>query len=170
MKFRVHTIDASGRPRTEVIRADSEEEAREILLGEALHPKRLEPVDESEKVTFVSRKRVEEQLEQRRAATGTEASPPPLEMVRTVVTRDGIRTPGDIGFAGSTLHFTPDPGGDCDPLQITSEDVETARISGFPARTLQVFLLNGELLEFSAGVLAARPVLKRIATEFARKP
>lgn len=172
MKFRAHVVDSQGRPRCEVLRADSEEEAREILLGEALHPKRIEEAGEEEKVTFVSRRRVEARLEERRTASALEGDERIVSLgpaTRTVLTRDLIRTPGTVAFSGGTLAFEPDEGGDSGPLRLTAEDVETARLQGFPMRRLSVFLLSGGLLEFSAGVLTARPVFKAAAAAFGSK-
>lgn len=160
MKFRCVAVDEGGRIVREVLRADSEEDARELLLGENLFPKQLEPVPEETKVTWVSRRRVQENIDKRRVQTGDgeTGTERPLVFGRTTLLRAGGGTEGTLSvFAGGEVVFEPRGG---EKRIYRAQDVEAARLGGFPLRRLRLYLLNGELFEFTAGWFVASGAMR----------
>lgn len=175
MKFRVQAIDESGRPREFVVRADSEDAAREALLADAVFPKRIEPADDDEKVTYVSRTKVEERL----ASARREAGPAPA-VAPDRIPHDApvFRTAFTDGRSAQAAWLAvPGPGKvmaalgsrDAKPIVLTRDEVEDARLAGFPLRVLRIFALDGRLFEFRAGVLFSHPVAKAARKALSRK-
>lgn len=169
MKFRFQAIDGQGRVLRGVLRAESEEDARELLLGEEVFPKRLEPAGEDEPVTWAAKGRVKERM--KASATGTTAEPaeplPPgtpvwdtsravaggWEPCRVAITKPGVLI---VEASGAS------------PLTIRRERVEEARLRGFPFWVLAVTMLDGGLHEFRAGFLFPHPGARRCAAALRR--
>ena len=170
MRFRFQAVDSRGNVVREVLRAENEDEAREILFEEELFPKSLEPVGEDEKVTWVARERVMRRQSEA-AAKATETAPRisgAVPHTNTTMHRGPESTQGLIGLReDGTMLFQPDRTEHA-TVVLTPADVEDARLSGFPLRQLRIFQLDGDLLEFPAGVLFAGPLYRRIANTFAR--
>ncbi|MCB2155432.1 hypothetical protein KQI84_11135 [bacterium] len=171
MRFRFQAVDSRGRVVREIMRADNEEEAREILLDEELFPKSLEPVGEDEKVTWVARDRVKRRAGEA-AARATETAPRVSGSVphaHTTLHRGNESVQGLLGVReDDTLLFQPDKSNEA-TIVLTPDRVEDAQLSGFPLRQLRVFQLDGELLEFPAGFLFSGPIFRRITKTFGRK-
>jgi len=144
--------------------ATSEDDAREVLLGETLFARALEEAPEHERVTWAPRGRIlraHEEAAERAADGGGEARiPPGASTLRTVLSRGAHRTAGCLGLAaGGRVLFAPGPEEPA-TVVLTREKVEVARIAGFPSRRLVVCLLDGSLLEFRAGFIVTNPVAR----------
>lgn len=170
MRFRFQAVDSRGTVVREVMRAESEEEAREILLEEELFPKSLEPVGEDEKVTWASRDRVIRKAGA--AAAQITASVPRVGVsvphVHTTLHHGSESIQGLLGLSeDDTLLFQPDQA-NAATVVLTPDRVEDARLAGFPLRQLRVFQLDGDLLEFPAGFLFSGPLYRRIVAKYRR--
>ncbi len=161
MKFRFEAIDEQGNVLRRVLRAESEEGAREALLAEGIFPKRVEPVAEEEKVSW-SPKAAARDLQQRvhGLKDRNAASEPDIRERLAATLRRGekahrgslvIRSDNSILFEADELK-----------IEMHRDKVETARIAGFPLRVLRVSMLDGELLEYPAGLIFAPSFHKRI--------
>ncbi|MBI5154003.1 hypothetical protein HZA57_02100 [Candidatus Poribacteria bacterium] len=158
-RFRFDAIDEKGTVIRRVMKAEDGEQARAVLVENRLFPKHITETDGEEPVTWVSRRDglSSSQLH------GAGESRLPVQAVRpgaTTLHRGGESVPGTLAvFSSGEVRFTPqrDPG---EGFRWSADDVETARITGFPLRMLRVHLLDGDLLEFPAGFLFAAPVFR----------
>ena len=161
MKFRFEAIDERGMVLRRVLRAESEEAAREALLAEGVFPKRIAPVGEEEKVSW-SPKAAARELQERvhGLREGPAAGEPEVRERLTVSLRRGSEVMrGTLGIrSDNSVLFD----GDGTRIVMERERVETARIAGFPVRVLRVCLLDGDLLEVAAGFLVAGAFHKRV--------
>lgn len=172
MKFRFQGIDGTGSVLRGVMRADTGEHARELLRGEGVFEKKLEPAGEEEKVTWVPRQRI---LSRAQGTTAGADSPSRGEDVRPV--RALFQTKALLGFdkpaegrAGLTEDgtFVFEPSAREQPrLALPPEELETAHLAGFPARLLRLTLLSGRMYEFTAGFLIASGTARAIQKELA---
>lgn len=161
MKFRFEAIDERGTVMRRVLRAESEEAAREALLAEGVFPKRMEPVGEEEKVSW-SPKAAARQLQERvhglREAPGA-GEPEVRERLAVSLRRGNEMLRGTLSIrSDNSVLFD----GDGTRIVMERERVETARIAGFPVRVLRVSMLDGDLLETGAGFVVAGPFHKRV--------
>jgi hypothetical protein len=161
MKFRFEAIDGQGTVLRRVLRADDEASAREALLAEGIFPKRMEPVDEDEKISWTPRtgaRELQERVKSHREGTsGTE--PEVRERMPAVLRRGNTSTRGSLIIrSDNSVLFE---GGD-QRVVMQREQVETARLAGFPVRVLRIAMLDGELLEFGAGFLFAGGFHRRV--------
>jgi hypothetical protein len=166
MKFRFEAIDERGTVIRHVLRADSEDNARETLLAEGIFPKRIEPAPEDEKVSW-SPRAAARQLQQRVHAQGqpNTSEPQTRQTLHATLHRGNQTHRGTLTTrSDNSILFQS---GDFEIL-IHPDKVETARVAGFPLRTLRIAMLDGELLEFPSGLLFANPTFKRIAKSLAK--
>jgi len=162
MKFRVQAIDAGGRVVRATLRAESEDEARAMLLAEEIFPKRVEPAAEDEPVTWTSKTWVKDKMERARGSASSAESiriPAGASTSATTLVEGAARTRGRFAAVAGTLYFEPE-GRAADTRSWSADRIETALIQGFPARRLVVCLVDGGLLEFDAGFLFAAPPFK----------
>ncbi|MEQ8822222.1 MAG: hypothetical protein RLY93_18460 [Sumerlaeia bacterium] len=153
MKYEFQAIDSRGTVRRGVLRAESEEEAREFLLGEELFPKTIGPADEECKVTWTPRQRIKRQLEAKSGGGEPARSQGKvLAEGAAALLRNGQRAVGTLTVtAERELAFTPR--GQGEPVVLPAEKIEQASFRGFPFRWLVVTTLDGALYEFPAGFL-----------------
>ncbi len=157
MKLRFQAIDQNGRVVRGVLRADSEAEAREMLLAEEAFPKKFDEVPEDEQVTWVSKTWVKEKHARTQARGEENVTLPAGVSTATAALNDGTGVyKGRFAISGSVLYF------ETSGLvrQWPAEKIEDARVTGFPDRWLMVSLLDGSLLEFRAGFIFTPPVFK----------
>jgi hypothetical protein len=163
MRYSFQAIDEQGRVIRGVLRAENEEEARELLLGENVFPKRLEEAEEGVKVTWAPKGRIKAQYEQRGAGGSAEE---PAKAVRALFSTtllfgmEGAPVAGRAGLTEQNGFVFEAPGR---RLQFAREEVETAAIGGFPGKVLRITLLSGKMFEFRAGVLLAAGSAREIA-------
>lgn len=140
MKFKFAAIDHTARVVRGVLRAESESDARDLLMGEQVYPKQLSPADDAEPVTWVPRTRV---LERARAASAPTADEKLLfGPVRVPLGFISITATYAINLTlrtGEVLHFTP-------------ADLEEVRVLGWPRRFLRITTLTGQMYEIPAGI------------------
>ncbi len=171
MKYRFRGIDQTGSVLRGVLRADSEEHARELLLGEGVFEKGIEPAGEEEKVTWVPRQRILSRAEQRPGMdTGgavTEADARPVRAVFPTRAVHGYESPTP-GKAGLTEHgvfvFVPEAGGG-EKLVAGPRELEMVTLAGFPFVVLRLTLLSGRMYEFEAGFFFAKGNARAIRKE-----
>lgn len=166
MKYRVQAIDSKGRVVRVVLRAESEDEAREMLLAEELFAKRLDEAPDGEAVTWVSKTWVKDRLERARsgaAAAGESPRIPSAAATAPTTMADGHRAVrGRFAAHDGRIYFEPE-GRPQDTRVWQPESIETTRIAGFPARRLCVFLIDGSMVEFAAGFAFAGAAFKAAA-------
>ncbi len=171
MKFRFAAIDGTGRVLRGVLRAEGEEDARELLLSGDVYAKTLEPADEEEKATWAPRARIMS----RHASAGAAAAElrPVAGLFPTrCVAGHGAGSAGEAGFAESgEFVYTQRGGGK--PLVVSPGEIEVAALAGFPRRLLRLTLLDGRMIEFDAGFLfasgGARGAVRRLRSTPGKK-
>lgn len=171
MKFRFQAINERATVVRGVLRADDAEHARNLLFGETLFPKSVEEVSEDEKVTWIPRQQVMRRHEERRdgAADGPPRLPVDTRRAPTSLVTGGRGVRGNLGVA-PTGEVVFEASGDAAKSRVfRAEDIEMVRVSGFPARWLQLFLVNGELVEFPAGFLLTGAVFKAARAALVRR-
>ncbi len=165
MKFRFEAIADGGVVTRGVLRAENEDEAREILLGEAVFPKSLEATSEDEKVTWAPASLVKEKLEKHRQSfeqTEVSFSDDSPKMEVTCLFGLGGYHRGRVGVSRSNeLVFEP-ASEKVEMFSVKRENVEVVRYMGFFPRRVQVVLLNGKTYEFSCGQLFVSSTMKQI--------
>ena len=153
MKFKFAAIDQTARVVRGVLRAESHEEARDLLMGEQVYPKQLSPVGDSEPVTWVPRTRV---LERARAS-----SPAVAEQVLVGPVEVSL---GSLSVVTGGTLVLKKAGGEV--LRFASSEREEVRVLGWPVRVLRITMLTGQMYEIRAGLFLtagwARAVTKAL--------
>lgn len=165
MKLHFEAIDGRGRVTRGVLKADSEQDARDRLMAEEIYPKRFTPAADDEPITWAPKVR-------RTAGTQRGGSADSdLRPVRHCRRVQRLRA-GEAPVEG-TLGLTEDGRlvfQSADQLVIEPADVEIANHRGFPQRILEVMLVDGRLLRFTAGTLFASSETSAIAKHLNAKP
>ena len=168
MRYSFQAVDEHGRVTRGVLKAESEEQARELLLDENVFPKQLEPAAEDEKVTWAPTRRIKEQYAARSSA-GREEKRPVRAIFETTLLfgTDEAPLPGKAGLTEQDeFVFNPRQG---EPFNFSREEVEVAAIRGFPIRVMRITMLNGRMYEFQAGMIIANGSAKEIARTLSPK-
>ncbi len=162
MKYAFQAVDQKGCIVRDVLRAEDEDQAREMLLAEGIFPKSLEPVDDETRVTWTSREWLRHRREEGGASESEDDFSLPGEGPRGPASMRrgermiggilGVRPTGEVVFRAKT--------GTADSVVLRPERVEEAKIVGFPVRWLRVYLVDGDLLEFPAGYMLSGGVFK----------
>lgn len=170
VKLHFIAIDGGGRVVRGVLRAESEEEARELMLGENLVARKFEPADENEKVTWAAKGAIKARLAAGSSSGIAERSThPEAHVFSTRLLRAAGNVEGTAGLdAAGDFLFVPKAGGE-EMLRVRGEDVEVATIHGFPGRVLRLTLITGRMLDFAAGFLFASGSARAIARQFRGK-
>ncbi len=172
MKFRFRGIDETGSVVRGVLRAEGEEHARELLLGENVFEKGIEPAGEDEKVTWVPRMRILSRAEERpgmQPAGARDADAQPVRAVFQTRAVHGYEKPvaGKAGLTeDATFVFSPEGGG-AERFVARPEELETVQLAGFPFVVLRLTMLSGRMYEFEAGFLVASGNPRAIRKELA---
>lgn len=169
MRWRFKAIDGGGRVVRAVMAAETEEEARELLLGENVFPKRIEPAGEDEKVTWAPKERIKARIAAGQLGTRKTDDTKPIRAIFDTTCVTGFSAPlqGSAGLAeDGTFVFAAGS----ESLRISPDQVEVAAISGFPRRLLRITLLSGKMYEFVAGFLFAKGASKLVARSFRQRP
>lgn len=167
MKFHTESINERGAVVRCTLSAESREQVRELLLAESLFVKRIDPAPDDAPVTWTPKDAGVERLRAvvHGRATATGASPAAKVVASASTTllastdrpaRRGSLTVYDDG----RLVFEA-TGAPALKREIAPAEVEIAALTGFPARRLNVSLLSGELVEFTAGLLVSGAAYKR---------
>ena len=169
MKFQFTAIDSGGRVLRGVLRAENEEDARDLLLSEDVFAKQLEPVDEEEKTTWAPKKRIKERLANpntwSKQGEGEKEKPISCVFNSRILSGFGAGASGQLGLSESGALVFQNSEGEA-LFQAAESEIELALVCGFPLRVLRVVLLNGKMLEFSAGRVFATSSAKSIAARF----
>lgn len=165
MKFRFVAVDGRGRVLRGVMRAESPEDAREIMLAEEVYPKQIEPAEEEEKATWAPRERIKARATG--AATWAEKKKQederPVRAVFRTIGLFGTIGAGQAGLSDSgAFVFIPASGGE--KFTVAAAELEDARVMGFPRRVLRLTLLDGSMHEFTAGIFLTGSHAKETAT------
>jgi hypothetical protein len=173
MKFHFTAIDSRGAVMRGVLRAENEDDARDLLLSEDIFAKQLEPAPEDEKVTWSAKGRVKKRLadaatwNQQKAQENEE----PVAAVFETLALTGYDAPvrGRAGLAESgAFVFQPLLEGK-ERLHLGPADLETVSVSGYPGRVLRLTLVSGRMYEFAAGFFltraGAREIQRRLKKE-----
>lgn len=169
MKFRFTAIDSGGRVLRGVLRAENEEDARDLLLSEDVFPKSLASVAEEEKTTWAPKKRIKERLANpntwNKQGEGEKEKPISCVFKTRILSGSGAGASGQLGLSESgALVFQNSK--EESLFQATEAEIELASLCGFPIRVLRVVLLNGKMMEFRAGRIFATSSAKSIAARF----
>lgn len=169
MRYRFTAIDGKGRVVRGVMAAESEAEAREILIEDEIYPKQLEEASE-EKVTWAPKRRIQQKLEDARKAGGTEEkqASPERAIFHTVALfgfenspvsgKAGLTESGDFIFQATTG----------ESVRLNPDKTEVVNLSGFPLRVLRFTTLDGRIFEFRAGLILTCAEAKEIERTFRR--
>lgn len=162
MKFRFAAVDQGGRVFRGVLRADSEEHARELFLLEDCVAKQLEPASEDERATWASKRAVVARAASAPAAAG-EAAILSDRFAAVAVSGFPDRDSGEAGLgAGGEFVFR----GAAFSATIRPEEVERIQLCGFPVRLLEFTLLSGKTMAFRAGILISHASARAIVVKF----
>lgn len=166
MKFHFQAIDEKGRVQRGVLRAESAEAARDVLLAENIFAKKLDPADEAETVTWAPKVR----RENRGGSAADSASAKPVRAFFETTALLGFEMPRR-GRAGLTEQgaFVFECSGE-PALVLGAADVEAVVLAGFPYRVLRLTLLSGRMYEFAAGLLFANSSAKEALKALRQSP
>lgn len=144
MKLRFEAIDGKGRVTRGVLRAESEEDARDLLMAEEIYAKRFEECGEDVPPTWAPKVR-----RQRGGQAISDAERRPVRHCFATTLRAGALA-GTLGLSesGEAVVFQV---GDGDPQRFSIEDIEVATVHGLLSRELTITLNNGRSLVFDAG-------------------
>jgi len=167
MKYKFQAIDSQGRVVRGVLSADSEDEAREFLLSEELFGKRFEEVDDSDAVTWAPKKLRMEKHQASVTPSDELKIPEGVKRSETVMHVGGKSVRGALAIENEDSILFESKDSEEDSRRIEKNRVERAELSGFPARFLRIYMIDGDLIEFSAGFLHAGPQFNIISKMFA---
>lgn len=168
MKFQFTAVDSGGRIVRGVMRAENEEEARELLLGEDVFPKKLNEVGEEEKVTWSPKGRIKAKVADaatwNKGAAKIDSNIDDLLLTTTAVTGFDRPLQGAAGL-NADGDFVFQPRQDGETLVVRPSELEILSISGFPRRLLRLTLLSGRMYEFTAGLFLSTANAKAIVRQ-----
>lgn len=150
MKLQFEAIDGKGRVVRGILRAESEEDARDLLMAEEIYAKRLIPCPEEATPTWAPKVRA------RSSRPVPEAERLPVRHVLQTALREAgaAPQPGRLGLteSGEAVVFEPASG---DPRRWTIDEIEVATVHGLIVRELTITLNNGRSLVFDGGTVFA---------------
>lgn len=144
MKLRFEAIDGKGRVTRGVLRADSEEEARDLLMAEEIYPKRFEECPEDLAPTWapkVRRQRGGQSLPdgERRAVR---------HCFETVLLAGGVAGKLGLSESGEAVVFETRDG---EPQRFPIDDIEVSSVHGLLSRQFTITFNNGKTMVWEAG-------------------
>lgn len=166
MKLRFQAIDEKGRVVRGVLRAESADDARDLLLAENIFAKKLEPAEESEELTWAPKVRREARTSPNAAAAAPKAVRALFDTTAVLGFETDRRGRAGLTETGALVFEAAGH----DPLVIPAAEVEAATLAGFPRRLLRVTLLSGRMYEFTAGVLFASSSARAVAAALRPPP
>lgn len=167
MKFRFQAVNESGNAMRGVMRADSEDDARQRLLAQNIFPKHIEPAPEDEKITWASRS----PSEIRPGSSWRHPGPTKVDMpqgtrlLEAVYNQHGSPVRGQLGVTPQGKVGFRSKDGETE-FWLEREDVEGVYLRGFPFRQLQIVRVDGDDLLAPAGFLFPAPLPKELLKKF----
>lgn len=158
MKLRFEAIDGRGRVTRGVLRAESADEARELLVEEQIYAKRLEPVGEEVPLTWAPKAR------RTRGGNAPSSDERPVRhLYNTTMHRPGEpMVAGRLGLTESGLAVFEPADAMIGALAFPVDSLEVVALTGLVARRLRLVLLNGRTIEFEAGTVFADSAITAI--------